>query len=186
MHAFALALLAAAGVPGDGKAAPKAPPAAAVTVTAELACLHCTFGVGDGCAVCLKVDDKTPVMLTGKAGKELHEDRLTKKQVTVKGTLTLNKEKRLQLAGETASGKDAPAKGAARVQGVPCCGKCDLSLCDECTIAVRNGDFTIILDGKHALGHAEDATGIVTEGRLFVDQRGLVRLLATRVNLQKK
>src|SRR5262245_43022981 len=186
MHAFALVLLAAAGAGGGTKTNPKAPPAATVTTTAELACLHCPLGGGDGCAVCLKVDDKTPVLLTGKAGKELHEDRLQKKVVTIKGVLTLNKDKRLQLAGETAAGKDAPGKGMARVQGAPCCGKCDLGLCDECTIAVRNGDFTVILDGKLAQDHAEDATGIIAEGRLFVDKRGLVRLMATRVNLQKK
>jgi hypothetical protein len=48
-----LPLLLALSVAADKPA----PPTAKATVTAEVACLHCTFGEGDGCAVCLKLDE---------------------------------------------------------------------------------------------------------------------------------
>src|SRR5437763_16427319 len=77
------------------------PPAAKTTVTAELACLHCTFGEGDGCAVCLKVDDKTPVLLAGKVARQFEEMRLSKKVVVVEGVLSLDKNKHLVLTGDS-------------------------------------------------------------------------------------
>jgi hypothetical protein len=186
-------LLLALVAPADGTNDPpvKAARTARVTVTAELACLHCTFGEGDGCAVCLKIDAKTPVLLAGKAAKQLEEMRLSKKVVVVTGTLTLNKDKRLVLAGDDArlfadgdKGK-APAKGQARVEGLPACGSCDLKLCDECTLAVVNGPAPIILDGKLAREHAEGARAVTALGRLYLDKRGLVRLDASKVNLEK-
>jgi hypothetical protein len=186
-------LLLALAAPADGAGDPPARAArtARVTVTAELACLHCTFGEGDGCAVCLKIDDKTPVLLAGKAAKQLEEMRLSKKVVVVTGTLSLNKDKRLVLAsgdahlfGDADKGK-APAKGQARVEGLPACGSCDLKLCDECTLAVVNGTVPIILDGKLAREHAEGARAVTALGRLFLDRRGLVRLDASKVNLEK-
>src|SRR5437588_3418090 len=110
---FAATLLALAAPAADKDAKP-AP--AKVTITAELACLHCTFGEGDSCAVCLKIDDKTPVLLTGKAAKEFEPLRLEKKVLVAAGTLTVNKDKRLVLTLDKAhlfTDKDrqtAPAK----------------------------------------------------------------------------
>ena len=97
-----LSLLLALSVAAEKPEPPKAAVAAKVTVTAPLACLHCTFGEGDGCAVCLKLDDKTPLVLAGKAAKELHSLRLSKNVVTLEGTLSLTKEKRMQLTSDTA------------------------------------------------------------------------------------
>jgi hypothetical protein len=189
MSWFAPLLLALVAPAGGADGTPVK--TARVTVTAELACLHCTFGEGDGCAVCLKIDDKTPVLLTGKAAKELEKMRLSKKVAVVTGTLTLNKDKRLVLTsddahlfGDADKGK-APAKGQALVVGLPACGSCDLKVCDECTLAVVNGPAPIILDGKLARAHAEGARAITTVGRLFLDRRGLVRLEASKVNLEK-
>ena len=183
-------LLLALVAPTDDPPAKAARPAR-VTVTAELACLHCTFGEGDGCAVCLKIDDKTPVLLAGKAAKQLEAMRLSKKVVVATGALTLNKDKRLVLASDDAhlftdadKGK-ASARGQARVEGQPACGSCDLKLCDECTLAVVNGTVPIILDGKLAREHGEGARAITALGRLFLDKRGLVRLDASKVQLEK-
>src|SRR5262245_418432 len=106
----------------------KPPPPARVTVNAELACLHCTFGGGEQCAVCLKLDAKTPLVLTGKAVKEFEDARLEKKLLVATGTLARDKDKRLVLATENAAlfadvkekDKDkAPAAGQARVEGTP-------------------------------------------------------------------
>jgi hypothetical protein len=186
-------LLLALVAPADGADGTpvKAARTARVTVTAELACLHCTFGEGDGCAVCLKIDDKTPVLLAGKAAQQMEKLRLSKKVAVVTGALTLNKDKRLvltsgdaHLLGDADKGK-APAKGQARVEGLPACGSCDLKLCDECTLAVVNGPAPIILDGKLAREHTEGARAVTAVGRLFLDRRGLVRLEATKVDLEK-
>src|SRR5262249_29647140 len=163
-----------------------------VVITAELACLHCTFGEGDGCAVCLKLNATTPVLLAGKVAKQFHEDRLDRKVVVVEGTLSRNKDKRLVLTGDTGrfytvkdKGKRrvhhanpvgfypvkergrAPAKGEVRVAGLACCGQCDLKVCDECTLAVSNGKMPIILDGKLASDHVEksDAKTITASGK---------------------
>jgi hypothetical protein len=197
MPSFAVLALSLALTAADqgNKPVKKPSPTARVTLTAELACLHCTFGEGDGCAVCLKVDAKTPVLLEGKAAKQFEEDRLSKKVVVVEGTLALNKDKRLVLtagSGRFYAAKDkgkVPAKGQARVAGTACCGQCDLALCDECTLAVKNGKFPIILDGKLAAQHAEggkEAKSVTATGTLFVDKRGLVRLNALKVELSKK
>src|SRR5438552_15034249 len=86
---------------GDAKQ-PKPPASARVTITAELACLHCTFGQGENCAVCLKLDDKTPLPLAGKAAKEFEEMRLSKKLLVAEGTLSLDKDKRLLLTRDKA------------------------------------------------------------------------------------
>jgi|SRR6516225_729635 hypothetical protein len=84
------------------KPEPMRTPPAKVTVTAQLACLHCDFGEGEECASCLKLDEKTPLVLTGKAAKELFEQRFSKKVVTIEGTLSLTKEKRMQLTSDVA------------------------------------------------------------------------------------
>ncbi len=182
--------LALAGADKDAKTVP----AAKVTATAELACLHCTFGQGDGCAVCLKLDDKTPLLLEGDAAKPFMEQRFSKKVVVAEGTLSLNKDKRLVLTttnvhayGDKDKGK-APAKGLVRMTNKACCGHCDLGVCDECTLAVKNAKFPVVLDGKLAHKYEteskQDKTVTVT-GKLFVDRRGLVRLDAQKVDFAK-
>lgn len=186
-----LLLILAAPAAADEAKKPTPSTAARVTVTAELACLHCTFGEGDGCAVCLKLDAKTPLLLAGKAAKQFEAMRLSKKAVVARGTLALDKNKRLVLTSDEArlaTDKDsaaAPPRGQVRVEGTPVCGSCDLKLCDECTLAVANGAAPIILDGKLARDHAEGAKGITVVGRVFVDRRGLLRLDATKVDLVK-
>jgi hypothetical protein len=186
-------LLALSAPAADGEAKPAVKPAPArATVTAELACLHCHFGEGDNCAVCLKLDDKTPLLLAGKAAKQLEELRFSKKLAVVTGTLSVDKNKRLVLTTDNArlftdqdKGK-APARGQVRVEGTPACGSCDLKLCDECTLAIVNPGAPIILDGKLARDHAEGASAITAVGRAFIDRRGLLRLDAAKVDLVKK
>lgn len=189
----ALAVLLALTAAPDDKPTEKAAPTK-VTVVAETACLHCSFGIGDDCVLCLKIDDKTPLVLDGKAAKAFHEDRLEKKLIVVEGTLIQRKDKVFVLTCDTArvvTDKDKgklPEKGQAWVAGALCCGKCDLELCDECTLAVKNGKHSIVLDGKLARDHAEENKGKkgTAWGKLFVDKRGLIRLDATKVETEKK
>lgn len=191
MYSLSLVLLAA--LPTADPKAPAAPPAR-VTVTATTACLHCTFGEGEHCALCLKLDDKTPVLLDGKAAKPFFASRLDGKVVVAEGTLALSKDKRLVLTcdnvhawGDKDKGK-APEKGKVRVAGTAVCGQCDLGVCDACTRAVANGALPVVLDGKLAAGHAEakDAQALTAVGTLFRDKRGLLRLRADSADLKKK
>jgi predicted nucleic acid-binding protein len=185
--------LAAAGATADDKK-PEQAPSAQVAITAELACMHCTFGEGESCAVCLKLDEKTPILLAGKTAKQFEEDSLSKKVVVIEGALSLNKDKRLVLtsdAGRLLTDADkgkVPEKGEARVVGLACCGRCDLALCDECTLAIKNAGGPIVLDGKLAAQHAEEgkeAKMVTTTGKLFIDKRGLLRLDAKKVEFKK-
>jgi hypothetical protein len=194
MTSLTLTLLALAAPAQAEKPQPAPAAPARVTVTAESACLHCTFGEGEDCAACLKLDDKTPVVLAGKAAQRFEAVRLERKVLVVEGTLTVSKDKRLTLTGADAhewTEKDkgkAPDKGQVRVAGAACCGHCDLGLCDECTLAVKNGAFPVVLDGKLAARHAEEGKGahtVTATGTLSRDRRGLLRLDARTVDLQK-
>jgi hypothetical protein len=186
------ALVVALALPAAEPQAKEAP--ARVTLTAELACLHCTFGEGDGCAVCLKLDDRTPILLAGKVAKQFEKDNLSKKVVVIEGVLSVKDRKLLLTADAGRFGTDAdkdraPAKGQARVVGQPCCGMCDLMLCDACILAIRNAAFPLVLDGKLAFQHAEqgkEAKSVTTSGTLFLDKTGLLRLRAASVTLEKK
>jgi hypothetical protein len=189
---LALTIPAAGQVPAE---TPKAAAPAQVTITAELACLHCTFGEGDGCAVCLKLDDKTPVVLAGQAAKQFAEDRLSQKVVVVEGVLTIGENKRLLLTSKNArlhteqDKTKAPVKGQTLAVGAPCCGHCDLKVTDGCTLAIVNTRFPIVLDGKLATQYAEEAQGakaVTVEGKLFLDKQGLLRLQATKVEINNK
>jgi hypothetical protein len=162
-------------------------PAKAV-VTAESACLHCHFGTGDSCAACLKLNDKTPLVLEGKAAEEVFKARFKKQPFTVQGALKLNG-KQMVLVVEKATPFDekskAPAKGLAYLEGPAVCGMCDLSLCDECTLAFRNGKTPIILDGDLARDHAGGKGVIGVTGKLQVDDRGRLRIVADKVEANK-
>jgi len=168
-----------------------APAKAKVVITAELVCAHCDFGIGDDCAAALRLDKTTPVLLAGKAAKQFEDKRFDEKVVVMEGTLTLNKNKQLVLTADkgaflSPADKSAPAKGTARVEGIPVCGSCDLMLCDECTLAVANAATPIILDGKLATQHkAVDNKSVTVSGQFYVDKRGLIRLTATKVDLRK-
>jgi hypothetical protein len=117
-----LVLLLALSAPS---AEPAKPAPAKVTITAEVACAHCAFGIESegGCAPCLKLDDKTPVILKGKISEPLLKARFDKKVFVVEGTLSVNKEKVLVLDLSAArertdadKGK-APDAGQARLTG---------------------------------------------------------------------
>ncbi len=182
--------LALTGADKDTKTAP----AAKVTATAELACLHCTFGQGDGCAVCLKLDDKTPLLLEGDAAKPFMEQRFSKKVVVAAGTLSLNKDKRLVLTttdvhayGEKDKGK-APDKGLVRVTSKGCCAHCDLGIGDSCNLAVQNAKSPIVVDGKLAKKYEAESKqdkSVTVAGKLSVDKNGLIRLDAEKVDFAK-
>jgi hypothetical protein len=188
---LALALPAADAETKDTKKAPT--PAARVTVTAPLACLHCTFGEGDGCAACLKLDDKTPLVLAGKGVGDLEKERFSKKVLVAEGTLSVNKDKRMVLTVDNSHFFDeekdkgkVPEPGLARVSGATACAHCDLNLAKECTVAIRNGDSAVVLDGKLAKSCAEDVKTITVVGKLFLDKDGVVRLDAKSIDPTKK
>jgi hypothetical protein len=187
-------VLAAAAALGVDQKAEQGPPAAQVAVTAELACLHCTFGQGDGCAACLRINDETPVLLEGKTAQQFMADRLDHKVVFIEGALSVNKDKRLVLTSDQgrmltdADKGKVPEKGQARVVGTPCCGHCDLGLAEQCTLAVRNASNPVLLDGKLATECAEEgkaAQTVTVIGKLSIDKKGIVRLDATKVETKK-
>jgi hypothetical protein len=165
MSTAAILLLALVG-DGDAK---KSPPAAKVTITAETACTHCTFGFGDSCAVCLKLDEVTPIILEGKAAEEYFESRLTGALLVVEGALSVNADKRLVLKIDKArpyADKDkgkAPAKGETRVEGTV--------YAEKGTVAIRNGDHPIHVDGKRL----EEGKTAAATGLLSLDKNGKVR-----------
>jgi hypothetical protein len=191
-----VALLLALALPAadaDAKDAKKAPAPARVTVTAPLACLHCTFGEGDGCAACMKLDDKTPLVLAGKGAADLEKERFGKKVLVAEGTLSVNKDKRMVLTIESSHFFDeekdkgkVPEAGLARVSGATACAHCDLNLAKECTVAIRNGDSAVVLAGKLAKSCSEDVKTISVVGKLFIDQDGVVRLDAKSIDPTKK
>jgi hypothetical protein len=75
-----------------------------------------------------------------------------------------------------------PAFGKARVEGKALCGKNDLKIFDEPTLAVINGDLPIVLDGPKARGDAKDKGIIRATGTLFADtEHVLLRLTADDV-----
>lgn len=200
MSAVALLLLASILPAADDKKTdkkePKKPdPAAKVTITAEIACLHCTFGQGNSCAVCLALDEKTPVLLAGNAAKRFEDDRLSKKVLVAEGVLSMNKDRRLVLTTDDAhfqTDKDAgksPEKGQVKVVGLSCCGHCDLGLTDDCAVAITNATLPIVLEGKLATEQCDEAKEKRTAtsvGRLYLDKKGVLKLDATKLNLEKK
>jgi hypothetical protein len=159
---FLLALVAQS----DAK---KTPAPAKITITAETACGHCTFGFGDSCALCLKLDDVTPILLEGKASEEFFESRLSSTLIIVEGTLSVNQDKRLVLKADkarayTEKDKDkAPKKGDVRIEGdvIAVNGKA----------AFRNGEHPISLAGKQTEGKNTTLTGT-----LAIDKDGKLRL----------
>ncbi len=188
----ALVLLALAVPAADD--AKKTDPAARVTVTAEVACLHCTFGQGDGCAACLALDDKTPIVLEGKAAKQFMEDRFSKKVLVVEGVLSINKDKRLVLSSDDAhvlNDKDkgkAPEKGEVRITGTSCCAHCDLGIAKSCAVAIKNATFPIVLQGTLAEKCNEedrDAKVAVGTGKLSLDANGVLRLDVKQLTIGK-
>lgn len=168
----------------------EAPKSAKVVVTAEAACLHCHFGTGDSCAACLKLDDKTPLVIEGKAAEELFKVRFKKQTFVVEGALKL-KDKQMVLVADKATAYDektkdkVPGKGLAFLEGQPVCGQCDLGLCDECTLAFKNDKSPIVLDGDLAKDHAHGKGVLGVTGKLQVDKRGLLRLVAEKVEPKK-
>lgn len=189
---IAICLTALAACASSADDAKKTLPPAKVFFTADLGCLHCDFGIGESCAGCLKLDDKKFVVLEGKVAKQLENDLLDNKVVAIEGALTRGKDGQLVLASDkaafvAAADKGFAAKGTVRCEGTPVCGSCDLKLCEQCTLAIANGACPIILDGPLATKHRADEGGFVrTMGKLFIDKRGLVRLQATKVELQDK
>jgi hypothetical protein len=165
MQAYAICLLAlVAGF--DDK---KAPTPAKVTITAETACGHCTFGFGDSCALCLKLDDVTPIILEGKASEEFFDSRLSGTLLIVEGTLSVNKDKRLVLKADKARAFADKDKGKAPNKGEACIEGDVVSV--KGAPAIRNGDYPIALAGKHTEGKPATLTGV-----LAIDKEGKLRL----------
>jgi hypothetical protein len=96
-----LPLLLALSIAAEPEA-PKAPAPAKAAITAPLACLHCSYGIGEDCAACLKLDDKTPILISGKAAAALLPHRFSKQVITLEGTLSVTKDKQIQLTTDVA------------------------------------------------------------------------------------
>jgi hypothetical protein len=197
MTPFATLLLSLAALGADADAKDvkeeikKAQPAK-VTVTAEVACLHCSFGVGDSCCAALKIDDKTPIRLTGKQAEELEKERFGKKTYVVNGTLSVGKDKVLTLAVDSArlfgdADKDlAPAKGEVRITGTSACGHCDLKIAESCQVALKNGDFPVLLTGKDAEKCESDGKTYTATGKVSLSKTGIVQLEIKKLETAKE
>jgi hypothetical protein len=168
----------------------KAPKSAKAVVTAEVAPAKTPKGQTEAARLVLRINDKTEVLLDLSKVKDTPAVRQPGGVVTVTGVLTLDG-KQAVLTAESVKvfdGKDkAPAKGVTYLEGDAICGKCDLAKCDVCTLAVKNAAAPVILDGDLAQDHADGKGPIGVWGRLFVDDRGLLRIEATKVvELTKK
>jgi hypothetical protein len=103
-----------------------------------------------------------------------------------KEPLTLKDKKRLILVGDSITPIDAenkdryPPQGKLWVEGNPICGKADLKLFSEPTLAVQNTSVPIVLEGEKAHRRA-GKRAIRVVGALKVDARGLVRVQADEV-----
>src|SRR5262245_16811419 len=140
-----LALLLALSAPAAD--APKLTPAK-VTITAEVVCQHCTFGIEDrdGCGACLKLDEKTPVLLNGKIAEGLLKARFDKKIFVTEGTLSLDKEKRLVLTLTSARERTDADKGK-----VPDAGQARIIgsvQAKDGILTLQNGDTPVIVESK--------------------------------------
>jgi hypothetical protein len=176
-----LALLLALSAPAAD--APKPAPAK-VTITAEAVCAHCSFGIESegGCCACLKLDDKTPVILKGKAAEPLFKVRFDKKVFVAEGTLSVNKDKLLvlELTGahertDADKGK-APESGQVKITGTV--------LAKDGKLSIQNADAPLSLDvGKNPMPK-EDAV-VDAVGKL-VNTEGKARLDATTVQPAEK
>jgi hypothetical protein len=170
-----LALLLALGAPAADT--PAKPAAAKVTITAELVCQHCTFGIEDrdGCGACLKLDEKTPVLLNGKIADDLLKARFDKKIYVAEGTLSIDKQKRmvLTLSGarertDADKGK-VPEPGQARVIGT-------VQTTND-TVIIQNGDTPVTVETK-AAAPKEGSPPVAAVGKLSVKD-GKLRVEST-------
>jgi hypothetical protein len=164
------------------------PPQAKVTVTASITCSHCEFNIGDSCGACLKLDEKTPVLLEGKLVEALNKERFSEKVFVAQGTLSVNKDRHLVLNVESAhalgdADKDkAPPAGAVRVEGSPACAHCDLHIGTSCNLAIKNAAHPILVEKG---GDDSDGKVAIVVGRPYVDKDGLLHVEARQVKLEK-
>jgi hypothetical protein len=156
-------------------AEPVKPVPAKVTMTAEVVCGHCSFGIESegGCFAALKLDDKTPVILKGKASEPLARATFDKKIFVVEGTLSLNKDKRMVLTLTSARERTdadkekAPAAGTVRINGTV--------ESKDGSLTIQNGEVPLALgDGKFAKPEANtlvEAAGkvVVKDGKVTLD-----------------
>jgi hypothetical protein len=159
-----LALLLALSAPAAD--APKPAPAK-VTITAELVCQHCTFGIEDrdGCGACLKLDEKTPVLLNGKVADGLLKARFDKKIYVAEGTLALDKEKRLVLTVTSARERTDADKGKAPEAGQAfITGKLQAK---DGKLSIENGDAPLAVESKTP-PPGSDANPVTATGKLTV------------------
>jgi len=142
-----IALLLALTAPAAD--APKPMPAK-VTISAELVCAHCSFGIESegGCCPCLKLDDKTPVIIKGKGSDDLLKSRFAKKTFVVDGTLSMNKEKLLVLDMTAVRERTDADKGKAPDAGqVKITGTAGIK---DGKLILQNADVPVTVESKTA------------------------------------
>ena len=126
------------------------------------------------------------VAIKGRLVPESKEVSTGVLRIRDKEVLTLKDKKQLILLAESITEVDDknkdrfPVHGKTRVEGLPQCGKADLKLFDEPTLAIANGSVPIILEGAKSKAKAGKAL-IRVIGQLKVDDKGLLRLVADEV-----
>src|SRR5262245_28915809 len=160
---------------------------AKVTVTAEVVCQHCTFGIEDrnGCGACLKLDEKTPVLLNGKVADDLLKIRFDKKVYVAEGTLGLDKEKRFVLTVTSAREKTDADKGKVPEAGqVQITGKMQAK---GGAASIQNGDGQITLDlGKNPAPKDTAGATVTALGKLAVKDGKLIVEVASLKDADNK
>jgi len=126
------------------------------------------------------------VAIKGRLVPESKEVNTGANRFTSKEILTLKELKQLILLAEAITELDDknkdqfPAHGKVRAEGKSVCGKMDLKLLDEPTLAIENGSLPILLDGEKSKVKA-GKTPVRVVGSLKIDDKGLVRLIADEV-----
>lgn len=131
-------------------------------------------------------DEKKRCAIKGRLVSESKGMNLGGFDLRTKEMLTLPGKKRLILVGDSFTRLDDknqdryPAKGTVWVQGKPVCGKEDLKLVAEPTLAVVNEGLPVLLEGEKARTKP-GKNPIRVIGTLQIDDKGLLRLKATQV-----
>ena len=125
------------------KAQPKIEPARA-SIVGNLVCSKCNFKATEKCQTALQLDEKQFVLVSGKAGENLFDDRCTGKLVRVFGTLTVK-----DGVATIKSGRSTEVNNQVTLTGKLVCSKCDFKI-GECSAALKAGELQVLLDGDAA------------------------------------
>ena len=116
----------------------------------ELVCGKCEFGATDTCSTALKLGEKQFVLVGGKAGEDLFDDRESGRKVRVFGALTLKDGVATITGKRSAEIKRRKAKPSLTLRGKLVCSKCEFKVGEGCGVGLQAGKVQVVLNGKAA------------------------------------